>query len=59
MLEEDNYLRNTKIAILGDKTRKINKIRDLMKQYEVKTYLEKEELIEQIKKKEKYDLMGE
>lgn len=57
MLEEDNYLRNTKIAILGDKTRKINKIRDLMKQYEVKTYLEKEELIEQIKKKEKYDLI--
>lgn len=57
MLEEDNYLRNTKIAILGDKTRKINKIRDLMKQYEVKTYLEKEELIEQIKKHEKYDLI--
>ena len=57
ILEEDNYLRNTKIAILGDKTRKINKIRDLMKQYEVKTYLEKEELIEQIKKKEKYDLI--
>ena len=28
-----------------------------MKQYEVKTYLEKEELIEQIKKKEKYDLI--
>ena len=57
MLEEDNYLKNIKIAILGDKTRKINKIRDLMKQYEVKTYLEKEELIEQIKKKEKYDLI--
>ena len=57
MLEEDNYLRNTKIAILGDKTRKINKIRDILKDYEVKTYLEKEELIEQIKKKEKYDLI--
>ena len=57
VLEQDNYLNNIKIAILGDKTRKINKIRDLLKQYEVKTYLEKDELIEQIKKKEKYDLI--
>ncbi len=57
MLEEDNYLKNIKIAILGDKTRKINKIRDILKDYEVKTYLEKDELIEQIKKKEKYDLI--
>ena len=57
MLEEDNYLKNIKIAILGNKTRKINKIRDILKDYEVKTYLEKDELIEQIKKKEKYDLI--
>ena len=57
MLEEDNYLKNIKIAILGDKTRKINKIRDILKDYEVKTYLEKDELIEQIKKHEKYDLI--
>ena len=57
MLEEDNYLKNIKIAILGDKTRKINKIRDILKDYEVKTYLEKDELIEQIKKHEKYSLI--
>ena len=57
MLEEDNYLKNIKIAILGNKTRKINKIRDILKDYEVKTYLEKDELIEQIKKHEKYSLI--
>ena len=38
-------------------TKEINKIRDILKDYEVKTYLEKDELIEQIKKKEKYDLI--
>ena len=57
ILEKGNYLNNTKIAILGNKTKEINKIRDILKDYEVKTYLEKDELIEQIKKREKYDLI--
>ena len=57
MLEEDNYLKNIKIAILGDKTRKINKTRDILKDYEVKTFLDKDVLKEQIKKHEKYSLI--
>ena len=57
ILEKGNYLNNTKIAILGNKTKEINKIRDILKDYEVKTFLDKDVLKEQIKKHEKYDLI--
>ena len=57
ILEKGNYLNNTKIAILGNKTKEINKIRDILKDYEVKTFLDKDVLKEQIKKHEKYSLI--
>ena len=57
ILEKDNYLNNTKIAILGNKTKEISKIRDILKDYEVKTFLDKDVLKEQIKKHEKYSLI--
>ena len=57
ILEKGNYLNNIKIAILGNKTKEINKIRDILKDYEVKTFLDKDVLKEQIKKHEKYSLI--
>ena len=55
IIEKGNYLKKEKVGIVGNNTKELNKIRDLITEYETKVYLDGNELIENIKNKEKFD----